>query len=39
MIEQAKKDLAYHNYENLKEVQRCEQSNKWAADLLESLSA
>lgn len=39
MIEQAKKDLAYHNAENLKEIQRCEQSNKWVSDLLGSLSA
>jgi len=37
MIEQAKKDLAYHNSEYLKEVQRCDQSNKWVSDLLESL--
>jgi len=39
MIEQARKDLLYHNVENLKEVQRCDQSNKWVADLLESLTA
>ena len=39
MIEQAKKDLAYHNAENLKEIQKCEQSNKWVSDLLGSLSA
>lgn len=38
MIKQANKDLAYHNAEYLKEVQRCEQSNKWASDLMESLS-
>ena len=37
MIEQAKKDLVYHNAENLKEIQRCEQSNKWVTDLLVSL--
>lgn len=39
MIEQAKKDLAYHNAENLKEIQRCEQSNNWVSDLLGSLKA
>ena len=39
MIEKAKKDLAYHNSENLKEIERCEKSNKWVSDLLESLSA
>lgn len=37
IIEQAKKDLAYHNAENLKEVQRCAQSNKWVNELLESI--
>jgi hypothetical protein len=39
MIEQAKKDLDYHNAENLKEIQRCEQSNKWVSDLMMSLPA
>ena len=38
MIEQAERDLAYHREENLKEIQRCEQSNKWVTDLLSSLS-
>ncbi len=37
IIEQAKKDLAYHNAENLKEIQRCEKSNKWVSDLLDSI--
>lgn len=39
IIEQAAKDLVYHNTENLKEIQRCEQSNKWVTDFLRSISA
>jgi len=38
MLEKGKKDFTYHNSENLKEIQRCEQSNKWVSDLLKSLS-
>lgn len=37
MIAQGKKDLDYHNTENLKEIKRCEESNKWVSDLLKSL--
>lgn len=37
MIEQAEKDLAYHNAEHLKEIKRCEESNKWVSELLKSL--
>ncbi len=37
IIEQAKENLVYHNAENLKQVQVCEQSNKWVTDLLGSL--
>jgi len=39
MIEKANKDLAYHNLEYSKDVERCEQSNKWVSDLLGSLKA
>ena len=37
MIEKGKKDLTYHKTENIKEIQRCETSNKWVTDLLNSL--
>lgn len=37
MIEQGKKDFTYHNAENLKEIERCEQANKWVSDLMESI--
>lgn len=39
MIEKANKELAYHNLEYSKDVERCEQSNKWVSDLLGSLKA
>jgi len=36
MVEKGKKDFTYHNAENLKEIKRCEQSNKWVSDLVGS---
>lgn len=36
-IEQAKKDLLYHEREHAAEVRRCEESNQWYAELLKSL--
>lgn len=37
MIASAKKDFAYHTKEYNEDVQRCEKSNKWVTDLLDSL--
>jgi hypothetical protein len=38
MIAQGKKDLYYHNTNNWEEIKRCEDSNKWVSDFLDSLS-
>jgi hypothetical protein len=38
MVEKAKKDLKYHTAENLKELKRCEDSNKWVTDFINSFN-
>lgn len=38
MIHDAEKKLKYHTEENSNEIKRCEDSNKWVSDLLESLT-
>lgn len=37
MKEKAAKDLAYHTKEHNEELKHCEKSNKWVADLLNSI--
>jgi hypothetical protein len=38
LIADASKDIIYHTEEHRKEIDRCNHSNKWVTDLLESIS-
>lgn len=37
LMQKAQKDIAYHQQEYAKEIERCESANKWVADLIKSL--
>ena len=38
MIEDAKKDLEYHTNQYNEDIKRCDDSNKWVSDLMESVN-